>query len=197
MNEPKLQRHLVLASTSKYRVQALSQLNLAFETADPGADEAPLADESPGAMALRLAHTKAAAIAQIIPEAVVIGSDQVGFCAGKRLGKPGSKEAAISQLAACSGQEAHFYTAVAVHDARQHHGECVVTRLLYRRFSAAQIRHYVDFDEPWDCAGSFKIESLGIALFTEVSSVDPTALIGLPLIATLSLLAKCGIAPLQ
>ena len=190
------ERMLILASTSRYRAEALSRLGLPFTTADPRIDETPLPAESPDTLALRLAHAKAAQVARLHPEAVVIGSDQVGHCAGRLLTKPGNLQRAVDQLCAASGHTAEFYTAVAVHQGERAEAQVVPTELAFRVFSERQARAYAQKDQPWDCAGSFKAESLGIALFQRVSSQDPTALIGLPLIATVSLLSRFGISPL-
>ncbi len=186
---------LILASTSAYRALALDQLGLSYTTQAPQADESPLPDEPADQLAQRLALAKANAIAQIQPTAVVIGADQVGFCQGRFLIKPGSSTAAVDQLQACRGQKAIFYSALAVYN--PHTQNClqqvVETHLTYRNLSDKQIERYVDLDKPFNCAGAFKIESLGIALFEEVQSQDPSALVGLPLIALVSMLDTCGI----
>lgn len=184
---------LILASTSPYRAELLQRLGLTFETAAPDVDETPLAGESPDTLALRLARAKAAAVAAAYPEAVVLGSDQVGQCAGRLLTKPGDKQRAVAELRALSGQPAVFYTAIAVQHDDRCEADVVTTELRFRDISEAEARVYVERDEPWDCAGSFKAEALGIALFEQIRADDPTALIGLPLIATVSLLGRFGI----
>lgn len=190
---------LILASTSRYRAEALARLGLPFATQAPQVDESAQPDEPLEALALRLAHAKAAAVAAHHPHAVVIGSDQVGACNGRRLGKPAHADAAVAQLSRLSGQQATFYTAVAVHHATNARrlGRVVATELEFRTFSEAEARHYVSIDNPVDCAGSFKVEALGITLFKRVTADDPTALVGLPMIALLEQLAECGINPLQ
>lgn len=186
---------LVLASTSVYRRALLSRLGLPFETASPGVDEAAGPDETPAALALRLAVAKAAAIARREPAANVIGSDQVAELDGQALGKPGGRDAAIAQLAAMSGRAVQFRTAVCVHgadDAVRSHLDTTVVR--FRTLSTAEIERYVDAEHPFDCAGSFKSEGLGIVLFDAIETSDPTALVGLPLIATARLLRVSGFA---
>ena len=198
MPQQSMHQQIVLASTSRYRADALKQLRLSFTTADPQTQEIPQAGEQPNDLALRLAHQKAAAVAQHYPQAIVIGADQVGYCQGQQLSKPGTIDNAVAQLCAVSGQRAQFYSALALHDPL--HNRCldavVVTELTFRQISTSQAQHYVAVDNPLDCAGAFKVESLGIALFTEVRSNDPSALIGLPLIALVDMLNQCGIHPL-
>ncbi len=193
------QHPLVLASSSPSRAQALRQLGLFFESVSPQVDEKPLAGETPDALARRLAALKARAVADQFDDAVIIGSDQVGFCNGHLLHKPESADAAVTQLYAARGQAARFHTALTVIDQHRKHTfhELVTTDLVFRDLSRAEVARYVEIDEPLNCAGGFKIEKLGIALFSAVSSNDPSALIGLPLIALVSILAKCGINPLQ
>lgn len=190
---------LLLASTSRYRRDLLARLGLPFECLAPGVDETPSSDESPEALALRLARAKATAIATVLnAPALVVGSDQCLALDGRILGKPGTIEAACSQLAASSGREVRFLTAVAIRrttDGREetHVDATVVT---FRRLDPDTIRRYVTREQPLDCAGSFKSEGLGIALFERIRSEDPTALIGLPLIATARMLRELGLDPL-
>lgn len=184
---------LVLASTSRYRRELLERLRLPFDVARPEADETPLPGEAPAALALRLAHAKAAAIARLDASAWAIGSDQVAELDGAPLGKPGGREAAIAQLTAMSGRTIAFHTGVCVLRA----GAAPLlaadlTRVRFRRLDAAEIARYVDAEQPFDCAGSFKSEGLGIALFDAIETQDPTALVGLPLIATARLLREAG-----
>jgi septum formation protein len=185
---------LVLASTSRYRAELLSRLRLPFETVRPDVDEAPAAGESPASLALRLATAKAAAVAATRPEALVIGSDQVASCDGRILGKPGTRATAIAQLQAMSGREVVFLTAVAVASAGAPGEEALdTTTVRFRQLPDDEIARYVDAESPLDCAGSFKCEGLGIALFESIESRDPTALVGLPLIATARLLRARGV----
>lgn len=184
---------LILASTSVYRQELLSRLRLPFTTARPEIDESPLRGESARALAERLAAAKAGVIAQREPGAYVIGSDQVAELEGTLLGKPGSRDRAIAQLGSMSGREVKFRTAVSVQRESDAPRIAVdTTTVRFRSLSLAEIGRYVDAEEPLDCAGSFKSEGLGITLFEAVESTDPTALIGLPLIATARLLREAG-----
>jgi septum formation protein len=188
---------LVLASTSRYRRELLARLTPDFRVLAPDVDEKPLPDEGPTALADRLALAKAQAAAAKNPGAIVIGSDQTADLDGRALGKPGSVEAACAQLAACSGRTVTFHTGLCVIDARHspHHVLAArdVTRVYFRTLDAAAIARYVERERPLDCAGSFKCEGLGIALFERIQSEDPTALIGLPLIALCRLLRELEI----
>lgn len=186
---------LILASTSRYRRELLQRLRLPFDVAAPGTDEAALPGEPPQALARRLAAAKATAIASHMPGAWVIGSDQVAELDGIALGKPGTRDAAVSQLASMSSREVVFRTAVSVvhGDGRAFHAEDA-TIVRFRGLDDAEIGRYVDAEQPFDCAGSFKSEGLGIVLFDAIVSQDPTALIGLPLIATACLLRRAGYA---
>jgi septum formation protein len=188
---------LILASTSGYRRALLARLWPALAWQAPGTDETPRPGEPPGALVRRLAAAKAAAVAQRHPGAVVVGSDQVAELDGLTLGKPGDRAAARAQLAACSGREVVFHTAVCVCAPGQPDGEAVdLTRVRFRTLDAASIERYLDLEPAFDCAGGFKVEALGIALFERVDSADPTALVGLPLIATARLLRAVGVDPL-
>jgi len=186
---------LILASTSRYRRELLQRLRLPFDVAAPETDESALPGEPPQALARRLAAAKATAIASHMPGAWVIGSDQVAELDGIALGKPGTRDAAVSQLASMSGREVVFRTAVSVvhGDGRAFHAEDA-TIVRFRGLDDAEIGRYVDAEQPFDCAGSFKSEGLGIVLFDAIVSQDPTALIGLPLIATADLLRRAGYA---
>jgi len=184
---------LILASTSVYRRELLARLRLSFDTARPEVDETPLPHETPLALAERLAIAKADVIARRKPGAYVIGSDQVAELDGTPLGKPGGRDGALAQLGAMSGREVRFRTAVCV----QREGDAPrvaidTTIVRFRALAPAEIERYVDAEQPFDCAGSFKSEGLGIALFEAIETVDPTALIGLPLIATAQLLRQAG-----
>ena len=184
---------LLLASTSPYRRELLARLRVPFDVARPGVDESPRSGEAPGTLAERLAIAKAVAVAAAAAGAWALGSDQVADLDGQALGKAGSRDAAIEQLHAMSGREVVFHTAVCL--ARAGDPPVAVrdlTRVRFRRLGAAEIARYVDAEQPWDCAGSFKCEGLGIALFESIRSDDPTALVGLPLIATAELLRRVG-----
>ncbi|MFG6415774.1 Maf family nucleotide pyrophosphatase [Roseateles sp. DC23W] len=187
---------LILASTSRYRHELLSRLRLPFEAISPAVDEAALPGETPGALAERLALAKARAVAAAHPDAVVIGSDQVADLGGEAIGKPGSHEAAAAQLRRMSGREVVFQTAVAVVAPGLAAIERAEVRVQVRELTDAAIEAYLRADEPYDCAGSAKVESLGIALLDAVESDDPTALVGLPLIRTCALLRRAGLEPL-
>ena len=187
------QPELILASGSRYRAELLSRLGLGFTQQSPDVDETPQKDEAAAALAQRLALAKATVIAQCAPTAWVIGSDQVAACEGRLLGKPGTRERAIEQLGFLSGKYSAFVTAVVLLRAGgATHRDFDTTVVKFRKLTLAEITRYVDAEPAYDCAGSAKIEGLGIALTAEVQSRDPTALIGLPLIATARLLRKAG-----
>jgi len=188
-------RRLILASTSAYRRELLARLRLPFDVARPEVDESPLAGEPPQALAERLASAKADAIARREPDAYVIGSDQVAELDGMPLGKPGTRDGALAQLGAMSGRTVHFRTAVCIRRAGQAPRLALdTTTVHFRPLTFAEIERYVDAEQPLDCAGSFKSEGFGIALFDAIETSDPTALIGLPLIATSRLLREAGFA---
>lgn len=183
---------LVLASTSPYRRELLARLRLPFDVARPDVDETPRPGESPLALARRLAAAKAAAVAGHT-DAWVIGSDQVACLDGRPLGKPGSVDAAVGQLRGMSGRAVEFLTAVCVAHPSGHAYDAVDTTMVrFRALDDEEIARYVAAEQPLDCAGSFKSEGLGIALFDAIDTVDPSALIGLPLIATARLLRQAG-----
>ena len=186
---------LVLASTSRYRRELLSRLGLAFDCVAPGVDETPGPDEAPGDLVVRLARAKAAAVARARLDDCVIGSDQLAAFDGRVLGKPGVPENACAQIAAMAGREVAFLTALCVMRGETEVGLHVDrTVVRFRSLSTAEIERYVDAERPLDCAGSFKSEGLGITLFDAIETSDPTALIGLPLIATARLLRAAGFA---
>lgn len=187
---------LVLASASAARRELLSRLGLPFRVQVAGVDESPRPGEAPAALAERLARDKALAVAAGLPSARVIGSDQVADCAGLRLDKPGTVERACAQLRAASGRQVTFWTGVALADAGSGRLASTVVRcdVHFRVLTDAEIRRYVEADQPLACAGSFKAESLGISLFERLDTPDPTALVGLPLIALCRLLREAGIA---
>ena len=187
---------LILASTSRYRHELLSRLRLPFDAMAPDVDETALPGETPAALAERLALAKARAVAARFPQAIVIGSDQVADLAGVAIGKPGSHEAAAAQLRRMSGREVIFQTAVAVVAPGLAAIDRAEVRVRVRELSDTAIETYLRADQPYDCAGSAKVESLGIALLEAVESDDPTALVGLPLIRTCALLRRAGLEPL-
>jgi septum formation protein len=190
-----MQRPVILASTSRYRRELLARLLLPFEVHPPDIDETPLPDESPSALAERLALEKAVAVARRFPEAVVIGSDQVADLAGEPLGKPGDHARATAQLRRMRGQTLVFQTAVAVvcRATGFSQREIAPVRVVFRNLSDAAIERYLLAEQPYDCAGSAKSEGLGIALLDTIDSDDPTALVGLPLIRTANMLRAAGI----
>jgi septum formation protein len=192
-------RELLLASTSRYRKELLQRLGRPFECVDPGIAEDMRAGEAPADTARRLASAKARAVAATRRDALVIGADQVAAIGPLRLDKPGTHDNAVRQLNAVSGKTVRFETAVALLDARN--GallERVVPSLVrFRELSPRQIDDYLRREQPYDCAGSAKAEGLGIALIAGIDSDDPTALIGLPLIALSELLAQAGMPVLR
>jgi len=184
---------LILASTSRYRREMLSRFGLPFDAVAPGVDETPLDGEAPLDLVRRLASAKAAALARAYPDACVIGSDQLAEFDGRVLGKPGTPERAVEQLASMSGRHVTFLTALCVMRGEHEVGIAVDrTSVRFRALSQAEIERYVEAEQPLDCAGSFKSEGRGITLFDAIETVDPTALIGLPLIATARLLRDAG-----
>ena len=189
-------RRIVLASTSRYRADLLRRLLADFEQAAPDTDETPQAGEAPATRALRLAIAKATAVAAGFDDALVIGSDQVAALDGEILRKPGSVEVAREQLGASSGRIVHFHTALCLLETRHGRSQTHVddTRVRFRELGSAEIERYVTRELPLDCAGSFKCEGLGISLFEEIDNLDPSALIGLPLIALARMLRQAGIA---
>ena len=191
-------RRLVLASTSRYRRELLGRLRLPFEVASPEVDEQPRPGEAPAETASRLALAKANAVAARHADAVVIGSDQVADLGGQGVGKPGDHVRATAQLRAMRGRTVVFQTAVAVVCRATGFAESALVPVAVRMrdLSDAEIEHSLRAEMPSDCAGSAKIETLGIALVESVVSDDPTALIGLPLIRTCELLRRAGIDPL-
>ena len=186
---------LILASSSVYRRALLERLGLPFTTVSPDIDESAAAGELPGDTALRLALAKARAVAVAHPQALIIGSDQVAELDALPLGKPGTHENAVRQLRAMRGKAVVFHTALCLLNAAQdrHQRLNVASRVLFRQLSDAQIERYLRREQPYDCAGSAKVESLGIALTEKIESDDPTALIGLPLMALVTLLRNEGV----
>lgn len=191
----KLQRALILGSTSRYRRELLERLRVPFDVVSPDVDETPLPGEAPQALATRLALAKAKAVAALHPNAVVIGSDQVADLNGEPLGKPGTHERAVVQLQRMRGQTVIFQTAVSVvcQASGFEQTELAQIKVRFRELSDAEIEAYLRAEEPYDCAGSAKSEGLGIALLDAIDNDDPTALIGLPMIRTARMLRAAGI----
>ncbi|MCP5272984.1 MAG: septum formation inhibitor Maf [Burkholderiaceae bacterium] len=190
---------LILGSTSRYRRELLARLRLPFDVAAPTVDETPQPGECPAELALRLALAKGREVAARHPDAVVIGADQVCDLDGEPIGKPGTHARAVDQLTRLSGRTAVFQTALAVLRPATGFERALLApvRVQFRPLSAAEIEHYLRLEQPYDCAGSAKCETLGIALLEAIHSDDPTALVGLPLIRTAALLREAGIDPLQ
>jgi len=188
-------RTLVLASTSPYRQELLARLGLPFETASPDIDETRHADEEPEELVTRLSLEKAKAVAEKYPDALIIGSDQVATLDETILGKPGTHERAMEQLKAASGQSVTFLTGLALYDSAtgRSHTICEPFRVDFRELTEEEIDDYLRREEPYDCAGSFKSEGLGIALFSLMDGEDPNSLIGLPLIQLVSMLRENGV----
>lgn len=191
-------RSIVLASTSPFRRLLLERLGLVFDIASPDIDETPRFGEDPVSLVQRLALEKARAVIQHHPEALIIGSDQVACVEGQILGKPGSRDNAIRQLLRASGRKVSFYTGLCLLDAPTSSSNtlCEPFHVHFRKLSQQQIENYLDREQPYNCAGSFKSEGLGIALFERLEGEDPNALIGLPLIRLVEMLEKQGIAVL-
>lgn len=185
---------LVLASTSRYRRALLERLSLPFEVIAPDIDESPKPNEAPPALVERLAREKAIAVAPRFPDALIVGSDQVAVLDGESLSKPGSHERAVAQLRAMRGRTIDFLTGIAVHSSKTGitHARVVPYSVEFRPFSDADIEYYLAAEKPYDCAGAAKAEGLGIALIKRMQGDDPNALIGLPLIALVDLLAMHG-----
>jgi len=183
---------LILASTSVYRRELLQRLRIPFEVISPKVDETPLTGESTLDLALRLANAKAAAVAKEHPHAWVIGSDQVADLCGAAIGKPGNFERALAQLQLMRGQTVTFYTALCLMKSDIQTTLNVPTEVTFRKLPDDVLESYLLAEEPYDCAGSAKSEGLGISLLESIKSDDPTALIGLPLIALTGLLRDAG-----
>jgi septum formation protein len=188
-------RTLVLASTSPFRHALLERLGLPFQTLSPEVDETPVPGERPEALVRRLAEAKARAGATVFPRALIIGSDQVACIDGAILGKPGTRQRAIRQLQRASGRAVVFHTGLSLLDAASGRvqTDCVPFRVHFRPLEQERIETYLDRERPFGCAGSFKSEGLGIALFERLEGDDPNALIGLPLIRLVTMLEVAGI----
>ena len=185
---------LVLASSSRFRAALLQRLDVPFRAHAPDIDESPLPGEAPIELVTRLASTKAEALADLYPDALIIGSDQVAATGQRILGKPGDLDNAREQLKTLSGRSVDFFTGLCVFNPRsgQRQVEQVPYRVYFRDLSGAQIDNYLRRERPFDCAGSFRSEGLGIALIQRMQGEDPTALIGLPLVRLVSMLAVAG-----
>jgi septum formation protein len=186
---------LVLASTSIYRSQLLSTLQIPFQTAAPDVDETPLSGESAEQTSWRLSRIKAQVVAKHFPDALIIGSDQVALLDGQQIGKPLNHDNAVLQLSAMRGKTVDFYTALTLLNASngEMQTDVAVTKVSFRSLSDDQIDRYLKKEQPYHCAGSAKSEGLGIALISSIRGDDPNALIGLPLILLVSMLEKQGV----
>lgn len=190
---------LLLASSSPYRKALLKRLNLPFDTASPDIDETPRGAERPEDLSVRLAREKAVAMAASHPNHWIIGSDQVAsFSSGEALSKPGNFDTALKQLTRSSGQAVTFHTGLCLLNAGngKEQTHCEIFKAHFRTLSRSEIEHYLNAEKPFDCAGSFKMEGLGIALFESLEGRDPNSLIGLPMIALTDMLIRWGLNPL-
>lgn len=187
---------LILASSSPYRKSLLRRLGLEFRIVSPDIDETPQACETPRQLVLRLSAAKAARVAETAPSALVIASDQVAELDGAVLIKPGNRERAREQLQTLSGREVRFLTGICVLNTatQRSQSDCITVLVTFRELAEAEIERYLDREQPWDCAGAFKSESLGIALLHAMEGPDPTALIGLPLIRLAEMLRQEGLS---
>ena len=186
---------IILASSSPYRKALLSRLEIPFDTVSPNIDESPLPDESPESLAGRLSKEKTLAVGEHKSNHIIIASDQVASVQNTILNKPGNFENAHKQLRLCSGESVVFYTGLAVFNSQSNNLQLVIDRydVKFRRLSTQAITRYLKKEQPFDCAGSFKMEGLGISLFEKMQGNDPNSLIGLPLIELVSLLDNEGI----
>ena len=194
MNSPS-EKILVLASTSPFRKALLQRLGLHFETCSPDVDETRLEGESAESLVQRLSEAKARAVAISHPDALIIGSDQVAVCEGDVLGKPGDHDNACRQLARLAGHRVTFLTGLCLYNAATQVSrvDLIPYHVTFRQLTAQQIDRYLRAEQPYNCAGSFKSEALGISLFESMEGEDPNALIGLPLIRLVSWLNEAGI----
>ena len=193
---------LILASSSPYRRELFSRLQLPFDTVSPDIDETPLTGEAPEATALRLAREKARAVAALHPGSLVIGSDQVATLDGAQIGKPGNHANALAQLQLMRGRQVVFHTALCLWDGRLGFDKAdaqacqianIATLVTFRHLPDEELDAYLRIEQPYDCAGSAKNEGLGIAILERIDSSDPTALTGLPMIALTSMLRQAGV----
>lgn len=189
-------RNIVLASSSTYRSQILGKLPLTFTCRGGAVDETPYPNELPRDLAVRLSIAKAHAAAQTHPNHLIIGSDQVAACGDILLGKPGNRVQALQQLKVQSGNKASFYTGICLLDS--HSGifktDLDICHVYFKNLNEDQLNRYLDREQPYECAGSFKSEGFGIALFSKIEGEDPNALVGLPLIKLIGLLNQFGLA---
>lgn len=188
---------LILASSSPYRQELLARLGLPFTAISPDIDETPLPGERPTDLALRLSIAKAQKVAVLHPDALVIGSDQVATLSGAPIGKPGNFERAREQLLQLSGQLVEFHSALCLTDGQRLETADIVTLCRFRVLDSAEIDAYLHREQPFDTTGSAKAEGLGIALMDSIQTDDPTAIIGLPLIALCRMLRSFDINPLK
>lgn len=186
---------LILASTSPYRRAMLERFGIPFKVEPSSVDETPQPNESPTELSLRLAAAKAKVVADKFSGSIVIGADQVATLGHEPIGKAGSYEAAFKQLKQLSGQVVQFHSALAVTNGNETLVQDVLTACHFRKLSDEEIHHYLEFDQPFDTAGSAKAESLGITLMESIRSDDPTAIIGLPLIELSRMLRHFGLNP--
>lgn len=186
---------LILGSTSPFRRELLQRLGVDFDCAAPEVDETPLSNEAPQELVRRLSVAKAQAVARHYPDALIIGSDQVAVLDNDILGKPGNHQRAVEQLQRASGRSVRFLTGLCLYNSNtgQYQVDVVPFEVVFRQLSEQQIEHYLQREQPYNCAGSFKSEALGITLFESMRGDDPTALIGLPLIQLTSMLAEAGL----
>lgn len=192
-------QQLILGSSSPFRAEIMAKLGLDFITASPDIDESPLDNELAEQLVQRLSEKKARKIAETFPDALIIGSDQVAVLDGKILGKPGNHDNALKQLSAASGKTVHFLTGLALFNSKTSEMYSLVEpfEVSFKTLTTAQIEFYLQQEEPYQCAGSFKSEGFGISLFSKLNGDDPNSLIGLPLIRLITLLEKQGIDVLQ
>ncbi|NYT43350.1 septum formation protein Maf [Alcaligenaceae bacterium] len=187
---------LILASSSSYRRNMLERFGLPFSCVSPDIDETPRADEAPGQLALRLSMAKALAVSDAHPGAIVIGADQVANFDGRPIGKPGGFEAARSQLGQLSGRTVEFHSGLCVTNGQRTEVDNILTLCRFRQLTEVEIVNYLQREQPYDTAGSAKAEGVGITLMESMQSDDPTAIIGLPLIALARMLRGFGVNPL-
>lgn len=186
---------LILASSSRYRREVLQKLHLPFECLSPEIDETPLSGERPEQTALRLAEAKARKVAEHHQDALIIGCDQVATVDGLQIGKPGNHANAVKQLTMLSGREVIFHSALCLYDSGNQYMQSTIApyHVKFKTLTPDQIEHYLQLEQPYDCAGSAKSEGMGIALLDYMRGDDPNALIGLPLIALVNMLQNAGV----
>ncbi len=187
---------LILGSTSPFRKALLKKLHIPFQVDSPDIDETPLQAETPQAMVSRLALEKAKKVAEKHPNALIIGSDQCAVVDGEVMGKPGHHAKAVQQLQRSSGNTVSFYTGLCLLDSAsgEYQRDCIPFYVTFRELTDSEINHYLYRDQPYNCAGSFKSEGLGITLFSRMQGDDPSSLIGLPLIRLCDMLREQGVS---